>query len=105
MALEDLEEHGVLLPDEERGTHPDHAFTPRVPLVAASSLALAGCVAMYLGGGRLWTWIGLAAFFAGFFVVILLSDRAVAARRQRIEEIREDLGSRGGDREDASAST
>lgn len=92
MPLQDLEEHGVLLPEEERGTHPSTSLTPKAPLFVASGLAIAGCVAMYVGGGDQWTWIGLGAFFLGFFALIVLSDRAVSTRRARIDEIRSELG-------------
>lgn len=106
MPLEDLEEHGVLLSEEERGTHPSTALTPAVPALIASALAVAGCVAMFIGDGRLWTWIGLGAFSLGFFALIVLSDRAVSTRRERVERIRADLeaergrGSEDGDSDD-----
>lgn len=92
MPLEDLEEHGVLLPDAERGTHPATSLTPKAPLLVASALAVAGCVAMFVGDGQRGTWIGLAAFSIGFFALIVLSDRAVVTRRARVEDIRSELG-------------
>ena len=92
MPLEDLEEHGVLLSEEERGTHPSASLTAKTPVLVASALAVAGCIAMFLGNGRLWTWIGLGAFSVGFFTIIVLSDRAVSARRDQVEQIRAELG-------------
>lgn len=94
MSIEDLEKHNVLLPKEEWGTHRLKTTTSELPLLLAFLAGIAGCVLTFLGGGGLWTWLGISLFFAAFIIIIVLCDRAIQKQNERVEKEREqELGS------------
>ena len=85
MALEDLEEHGVLLPEEEWG---EHALRSTMPHGVTAVVFVVACIALvvaYLGDGRAWTWIGIGAFLVSFYVLVWLCDVAIVRQRERME--------------------
>lgn len=92
MSIEDLEQHGVLLPKEEWGTHQLETTTSELPLLFIFFCSVAGCVLTYYGNGNMWTWIGIGLFFVTFFLVILLCDRAIRRQRKRTKEERDKSG-------------
>ncbi len=96
MTFEDLEEQGVILPEEEWGQHELQTTVRRVPLAIAFLGAVAGWVAALLGGGGPVTWAGVAAFLTMLLAVTWLCDRGVVRQRHRVEEVRRELGSVGG---------
>lgn len=88
MSLDDLREHGVLLPEEEWGTHSLATTVPALPALVTFLAAAAGLVLILLGDGRPLTWAGVALFLAAFFTLTWLCDRAVRAQRRRVRKAR-----------------
>lgn len=88
MSIEDLEQHGVLLPKEEEGIHSKETTVPELPLMLAFLISVAGCIMTYLGNGNIWSWIGIGSFLISFFLLILICDRAVYRQRRRTLEER-----------------
>ena len=95
MTIEDLEEQGVLLPEEEWGVHELETTTPEVPLALAFAAAVVFWVMIYLGDGGLLTWMGTGLFLLDMFVITLICDRAVLRQRQKFREERREAGSKG----------
>ncbi len=90
MALDELEEAGVLLPEEEWGEHGLETTVRQGPMLIASLVAVAAWIAAYVGGGGSLTWIGIVAFLVAFFAVIWMCDRAVTRQRKRFRRERRD---------------
>lgn len=88
MSIEDLEQHGVLLPKEEWGTHKLKTTISKTPLLLSFLASIVGCILTYFGDGNMWTWIGIGLFFIAFFFVIILSDWAIRRQRKRTERER-----------------
>lgn len=85
MTLEDLQQHGVLLPENEWGEHSLETTTRQWGLAVAFLTAAAALIAALLGDGGLLTWIGIGAFLVMFFAITWMCDRAVLRLRQRIQ--------------------
>ena len=85
MSLEDLQDQGVLLPEERWGEHDLETTAPRWWLLAVFLTAVAGLAATYLGDGGGWTWIGIVTFLAALYAATILCDRAVERQRERME--------------------
>lgn len=90
MSMEDLREHGVLLPEEEWGEHRLETTVPEGRLATGFVIAVTGVVSIYLGAGGRWTWIGLVVFLAALYWIIWVCDRGVLAQRERVRRERED---------------
>lgn len=91
MSQQDLEAHGVLLPEEEWGEHALKTTVPQTGLAALFILAVVAIVAMYVGDGARLTWIALGVFLLALYAITWLCDRAVRKQRQRFRaERRED---------------
>lgn len=88
MSLEDLQEHGVLLPEEEWGDHELETTVAEWPLLALFAVAVGALVLSYLGDGNLWTAVGIIAFLVSLFAIIGLCDRAVRKQRRRVRRER-----------------
>lgn len=103
MTLEDLREHGVLLPEEEWGEHRLETTVPEWPLAGAFLLAGVALVLTYLGDGGLLTWIAVAVFLALLLAITWICDRGVRAQRRRFRRehraFEEDRGTDGSDPE------
>lgn len=83
MTLEDLQEAGALLPEEEWGEHSLETTANRSGLILTGIVAVAATGAMYLGGGNAWTWAGGAVFILDLMAFTWLSLRAVDAQNRR----------------------
>lgn len=81
MAIEDLKEQGVLLPERQWGTRSLASPVSLWALVPALVGALGGLVMMAAGDGRALTWLGMATFLVALLAVTLACDRAVRRRR------------------------
>lgn len=92
MSLQDLKEHGVLLPEEEWGDHSLSTTVPQGRLLASFALAVASLVSIYTGNGGRWTWVGLGGFLIGLYAITVICDRAVSRQRRRVEEERDSIG-------------
>jgi len=90
MTIEDLREHGVLLPEEEWGSHRLETTVPEWPLAGGFVAAVVLWVLAYLGAGGWLTWVAIAAFLALLYGITWLCDRAVLAQRRRFRREREE---------------
>lgn len=88
MSLQDLKDHGVLLPEGEWGEHSLETTVPQGALLLAFAVAVAALVAVFLGNGGTWTWIGLGVFLCTIYVITVVCDRAVVGQRRRVVEER-----------------
>lgn len=93
MTLEDLEEAGALLPEEEWGKHSLETTANRPGLVLTGLVSVLAGVGMYLGGGNTLTWIGAGVFIIDLTVFTWLSMRAVDAQNRRRHSHEVDDGS------------
>lgn len=92
MTLEDLREHGVLLPEEEWGAHRLESTTRQAPLLMAFGVAAGSLVATYMGDGGTWTWVGTGAFLVLLLAITWMCDRAVDRQRERVRRERRTSG-------------
>jgi len=88
MTMEDLQNAGVLLPEEEWGKHRLKTTVPQIPLAVLLAAAVASLVVAYFGDGNILTWIGMGAFLVLLFAVTWLVDRSVRRQRRRVREER-----------------
>jgi hypothetical protein len=91
MALEDLKEQNILLPEEEWGEHRLKTTAAQWPMLLLFMISVVSCGMSYWGDGQTWTWIGIVSFFVSFFAVVLLCDRAIVKQRERFEKEREGM--------------
>lgn len=77
MSLKDLQQTGVLLPQEEWGVHDLHTSVNKPMLVAALTVGLASVVAMYVGQGGTLTFVGGAVFIGFMAWITHISVKAV----------------------------
>ena len=72
MSMKDLEEMGILLPENKWGQSDLHTTVDKIQLVASGLLALGAVICGYTGNGGLLTWIGVGMFFifVGWFTRI-----------------------------------
>ena len=89
MTIEDLREQGVLLPEEEWGSHSLETTTRSWGLLAAFLTAAASLVVALLGDGGLPTWAGIGTFLVMLFALTWMCDRAVVRQRRRVRRERE----------------
>lgn len=95
MTMQDLRDHGVLLPDEEWGEHRLETTVPEWGL-AGSFLAAGGAWwGIYVGDGGTVTWIALGVFLAALGAITWICDRAILRQRRRFREERRALGDDG----------
>jgi membrane protein implicated in regulation of membrane protease activity len=92
MTMEDLREHGVLLPEEEWGTHRLETTVPEWPLAVMLLAAAVLWVVAYLGDGGTSTWIAIGGYLILVFAVTWICDRAVRGQRERFREERREAG-------------
>lgn len=88
MTLEDLREHGVLLPEEEWGEHELETTVPEWPLLGAFLAAALLWVLAYLGGGGMLTALAVTGFLVLLFAVTWICDRAILRQRERFRRER-----------------
>jgi len=88
MTLEDLRDHGVLLPEEEWGTHELETTVPEWPLLVAFLTAAGLWVLAYLGEGGLLTALSVTGFLVLLFAITWICDRGVTRQRARSREER-----------------
>lgn len=96
MTIEDLREHGVLLPEEEWGKADLETTARETPLLLTFLVAGGALVAAYLGDGGALTWIGTGVFLVCLCAITWMCDRAVLRQRRRVADRR---GAKGGGRE------
>lgn len=91
MTMEDLREHGVLLPEEEWGAHRLETTVPEWPLAAMFVAAAVLWVVAYVGDGGTTTWVAVAGFLVLLYAITWTCDRAVGRQRERFREEHEEV--------------
>ncbi len=86
MSMKDLEEMGILLPENKWGQSDLHTTVDKIQLVASGLLALGAVILGYVGNGGLLTWVGVGMFFmfVGWFTRISL--KAVEVQNDQVED-------------------
>lgn len=97
MTLEDLREHGVLLPEEEWGSHRLETTVPEWPLAGAFVAAVVLWILAFLGRGGWLTWAAVAAFLVILYGITWICDRAVLAQQERFRRERREEGAADGE--------
>lgn len=83
MSIEDLQDAGVLLPEEEWGDRALDSTMSRAGAILTGTLAVAAGAGMYLGGGGALTWISASVFLADLLAFTVLAWRAVNLQNRR----------------------
>ncbi len=86
MSQRDLENMGVLLPREQWGKYDLHANMNKPLLLAIVVGTVISIILMYIGNGRLYTWVGAVLFLVMFFGFTFLSIRATNRKWRRVSE-------------------
>lgn len=103
MSFEELEKRGIFLPEDEWGKV-ELASSANPWLLAAISLtAIAACIAMVVGGGGAWTWIGAGAFVLGLWAYLLVMVLGIDRQAKRMAALRATIP--GSDAQPPSAAT
>jgi hypothetical protein len=103
MTLEDLQQQGVLLPEEEWGEHALTSTVPRLTVLGLLTVEVAGIVMAYLADGGALTFVGIGAFIAALFTLTWVLDRSIVRLRRR-ERRERGRSHRAGDGRDAESS-
>lgn len=93
MSAEDLEEQGLLLPEEKQGELEPATTVNRPALVLALLLGVTSVALIAVGSGRTLTWIGCVLYFVFLLLFLLVSNAGIARRAARSEEL---MAKRGG---------
>ena len=93
MSKEDLENMGVLLPEEEWGKHALTTTVNKPLLIAIGVITMISAVLMYWGNGSFWTWLGVTLFLMMLSGFTLLSINAVEKQRRASDRIKRRLKS------------
>lgn len=91
MSLEDLKEHGVVLPEEEWGAHRLETTVPEWTVTAIIAVAVGAIVVAYVGDGSASTWVGVALYILALFGVVWICDRATLRQRRRVRRERKEV--------------
>jgi steroid 5-alpha reductase family enzyme len=89
MSLKDLDEHGILLPEEEWGVHDLHTSVNKPELVTSMLFGLASVATMYFGGGETITFVGMVMFILFMGWITRLSVKAIKVQAAQFAEERE----------------
>ena len=95
MSLEDLQEAGVLLPEEEWGERALESTASRAGYAVTGIVAIACGALMFTGDGGTTTWIAAGAFLLDLLAFTWLSWRAVDRQKRRRRPAPGGPGSRG----------
>jgi hypothetical protein len=82
MSKEDLENMGVLLPEDQWGKHALATTVNKPLLIAIGVITMISVVLMYWGNGNFLTWLGAALFLTMLSGFTLLSISAVEKQRR-----------------------
>lgn len=77
MSMEELEEDGLLRPRDQWGQGMAKSKVAKLPMLAIAAMGLASAGLMYVGDGRLLTWIGLGMFFLALAAFTAVSLRGI----------------------------
>jgi len=90
VSLKDLQDAGVLLPEDEWGVHELHTSVNKPQLIAALALGLFSVILMYIGGGRALTFIGSGLFLIFMGWITYISVHAVKVQSAQFDRERHD---------------
>jgi hypothetical protein len=82
MSLKDLRKLGLLRPETEWSGRVPRTTVRSVSAGASAILGGAGCMAMVVGDGGLWTWLGLAGFGVALLVFTIVNVQAIGECQQ-----------------------
>lgn len=91
MSLKDLQDHGILLPQEEWGVHDLHTSVNKPLLILSLLFGLAAVVMMYVGGGRPLTFVGMVMFIVFMGWITQISLKAINVQAAQFLEERQAL--------------
>ena len=93
MSKEDLENMGVLLPEEQWGKHALTTTVNKPLLTAIGVMTIISVVLMYWGNGNFLTWLGVALFLTMLSGFTLLSIKAADKQRRESDRVKRRLNS------------
>lgn len=82
MSTEDLENMGVLLPEDQWGKHALATTVNKPLLLAIGVITMISAFLMYWGNGNFLTWLGVALFLTMLSGFTLVSINAVEKQRR-----------------------
>lgn len=85
MSLRELNDSGMLLPQDEWGAHDLHSTVSRAGLIAALILGLVSIALMYLGAGSTMTMVGIVLFLVFMVWITRISVTAVDQLGERFD--------------------
>ena len=88
MSEEDLENMGVLLPEEQWGKHAIRTTVNKPLLIAICVMTMISVGFMYWGNGNFLTWLGVALFLTMLSGFTLLSISAVEKQSRDSDRVR-----------------
>ena len=88
MSKEDLENMGVLLPEDEWGKHSLATTVNKPLLIAIGVMTMLSAFLMYWGNGDSLTWVGVALFLTMLSGFTVLSIRAVQKQVRESNRVR-----------------
>ena len=86
MSMKDLEEMGILLPENKWGQSDLHTTVDKIQLGASGLLALGAVILGYMGNGGLLTWVGVGMFFIFVAWFTRISLKAVEVQNDQVED-------------------
>ncbi|MFW6437861.1 MAG: hypothetical protein ACOCZ7_02500 [Armatimonadota bacterium] len=95
MSLKDLQDHGILLPQEEWGVHDLHTSVNKPLLIVSLLFGLAAVVMMYLGGGQAFTFVGMVMFIVFMGWITQISLKAIDVQAAQFAEERQEADMEG----------
>lgn len=78
MSLKDLEKMGLLKPEKEWVQGEATSTASPILLLIIALTAVLGCIAIGLGNGGLWTWIGILVFLIALTAFVWLTVWAIS---------------------------
>jgi hypothetical protein len=93
MSKEDLENMGVLLPEEQWGKHALTTTVNKPLLIAIGVMTMISVVLMYWGNGNFLTWLGVALFLTMLSGFTFVSIKAVEKQRRESDRVKRRLNS------------
>lgn len=87
MALDDLEEQGLLLPEEAWGKRPQESWRSRAQIVVCGGLFLASALLIWFGSGSWPTFLGIALFLGDLSLFMIFTFQAVEFQVNHLLEL------------------
>ena len=85
MSVSDLQKLGLPRPESEWGSRSVGQSTYPIRTALLALIGVSGCVAMALGDGSTWTWLGLAGFLVAMTIFVVVNIKAVVDENDSTE--------------------